>query len=371
MRRIPFMDLGAQRAALRPELEAAGLRALDRGDYILGEDVAAFESEFARWCGVAHAVGVDSGTSALELGLLARGIGPGDEVITAANTFVASAFAITHVGATPVPVDVDAGTALIDPERVREAITPRTRAIMPVHLYGQPADMAAIDAIAREHGLFVLEDACQAHGARDGGVRVGALGDAAAFSFYPSKNLGAHGDGGMFVTDDDELAEQARLLRNYGQREKYRSDIIGANRRLDTIQAAMLRVKLPHLDAWNAMRREHAARFAEALSGSDVGLPVQRPGSEHVWHLYVIRVRDRDAVRAHLADGGIETGIHYPIPLHRQPAYAALSWDASDYPVAEAAAGEILSLPIYPELPADAPRLIAERLASFALPAAA
>ena len=371
MGRLPFMDLAAQREGLRGELEAACLRALERGDYILGEDVTAFEAEFATWCEVDHAIGVDSGTSALELALLARGIGAGDEVILPANTFVATAFAITHAGATPVPVDVDPDTALIDPDRIRAAITARTRAIMPVHLYGQPADMAAITAIAAEHGLFVLEDACQAHGARDGGRRVGGIGDAGAFSFYPAKNLGAQGDGGMLVTNDEEIAERARLLRNYGQRIKYRSDTIGSNRRLDTLQAAMLRVKLPHLDAWNAARREHAARYAEALAGLDVGLPGERTGVEHVWHLYVVRVRDRDAVQEHLAASGIDTGIHYPIPVHRQPAYAGFGWDPSDYPVADADARAIVSLPMYPELPRDAPERVAEALARFALPKAA
>ena len=359
------MDLAAQRAALDPDLENACVAALRRGDYVLGADVAALEEEFAAFCAVRHAVGVDSGTAALELGLLARGIGPGDEVITAANSFVASAFAISNVGATPVFVDVDTVTALIDPGLIEAAITAHTAAIMPVHLYGQPADMVAIREIARRHGLWVIEDACQAHGAREQTARAGTLGDAAAFSFYPAKNLGAHGDGGMLVTNDDEVADRARLLRNYGQRVRYRSDIVGANHRLDTIQAAMLRVKLPHLDDWNAARREHAARYDDALQGLRLVRPVTRDGVQHVWHLYVIRVPERDAVRAQLAEMGIETGIHYPIALHQQPAYASLGYRAGDLPVAEAWAAEVLSLPMYPELPVDVPQRVAQALADY------
>jgi dTDP-4-amino-4,6-dideoxygalactose transaminase len=361
VRRIPFVDLDAQRATLDPALADACLRALWRGDYILGADVRAFEEDWAAFCGVRHAVGVDSGTGALELGLRAVGVGPGDEVITAANTFVATTFAISNVGATPVMVDCDPATYLIDPGRIPEAITARTAAIVPVHLYGQPADMRAIQAIARAYGLRVVEDACQAHGARDGLRRVGSLGDAAAFSFYPAKNLGAQGDGGVLVTDDDDIAEHARLLRNYGQRVKYRSEIIGGNRRLDTIQAAMLRVKLPHLDAWNAARRAHAARYDEALRDLPIVRPVSRSGVEHVWHLYVVRVGGRDAVRRKLAALGVETGVHYPVPIHRQPAYADLVPRAG-LPVADRCAAEILSLPMYAELPEDAPRRVAEAM---------
>jgi len=364
MSRIPFVDLAAQRRALAPALSEACLDSLDRGDYILGRDVLEFEREWAEWTGVRHAIGVDSGTSALELALRAHGIGEGDEVITVANTFVATAFAIYHAGARVVLVDADPVTYLMDPALIEAAITPRTRAIMPVHLYGQPADMDAINAIARGHGLKVIEDACQAHGARAGSFRTGALGDAAAFSFYPGKNLGAQGDGGMLVTDDDEVAERARLLRNYGQRVKYTSEIVGYNRRLDTLQAAMLRVKLPHLDGWNAARREHAARYAEALADLPLVRPVTREGVEHVWHLYVVRVPDRDTVRERLAAEGIETGIHYPVPVHLQPACADLDYLPGSFPVTEAAAAQIVSLPIYPELPEDAPRRVADALAA-------
>jgi dTDP-4-amino-4,6-dideoxygalactose transaminase len=364
MSRTPFVDLAAQRQALAPALAEACLASLDRGDYILGRDVLEFEREWADWTGVRHAIGVDSGTSALELALRAHGIGEGDEVITVANTFVATAFAIYHAGARAVLVDADPVTYLMDPDLIEAAITPRTRAIMPVHLYGQPADMDAINAIARRHGLTVIEDACQAHGARAGSVRVGALGDAAAFSFYPGKNLGAQGDGGMLVTDDDEVAERARLLRNYGQRVKYTSEIVGYNRRLDTLQAAMLRVKLPHLDGWNAARREHAARYDEALADLPLVRPVTREAVEHVWHLYVVRVPGRDAVRERLAAEGIETGIHYPVPVHLQPACADLDYLPGSFPVTEAAAAEIVSLPMYPELPEDAPRRVADVLAA-------
>jgi dTDP-4-amino-4,6-dideoxygalactose transaminase len=361
---IPFVDLAAQRQALAPRLAEACLDSLDRGDYILGRDVELFEREWAAWTGARHAVGVDSGTSALELTLRAHGIGPGDEVITVANTFVATAFAISHAGALPVLVDADPRTYLMDPSGIEAAITPRTAAIMPVHLYGQPADMDAICAIARSHGLLVIEDACQAHGARDRGRPAGTLGDAAAFSFYPGKNLGAQGDGGMLVTDDDEVAERARLLRNYGQRVKYTSQIVGYNRRLDTLQAAMLRVKLPHLDDWNDRRRTHALRYDEALAELPLVRPATRDGVEHVWHLYVVRVPSRELIRERLAREGIQTGIHYPVPVHLQPAYGALGHSRGSFPVTEAAADEVLSLPMYPELPEHAPRRVAEALAA-------
>jgi dTDP-4-amino-4,6-dideoxygalactose transaminase len=358
-----FVDLAAQRAALAPALEDACLEALRRGDYILGSDVEALEQEFADYCGVAHAVGVDSGTSALELAVRACGIGPGDEVITVANTFIATAFAISHAGATPVLVDAEPETCNIDPSAIESAITPRTKAIMPVHLYGQPAEMESIIAIAQAHGLAVIEDACQAHGARIGERRAGSFGDLAAFSFYPGKNLGAQGDGGMVVTNDDHLSQRLRSLRNYGApTDKYRSEEIGYNRRLDTIQAAMLRVKLPHLDSWNEARRWHAARYHEALSGLDVVRPVARPGVEHVWHLYVVRVEERDEVRSRLAAAGIETGIHYPVPVHLQPAFAHLGYAPGSFPVTEHYADRILSLPMYPELPGEAITRVAQAL---------
>lgn len=360
MRRLPFVDLAAQRAALTPALQVACVRAIERGDHVLGADVEAFEREWAGWCGVRHAVGVDSGTSAIELALRACGVGPGDEVVTVANTFVATAFAITHVGATPVLVDAEPDTWTIDVGKIAAAITPRTRAIVPVHLYGGLCDMAPLLALAREHGLAVVEDACQAHGAQERGRRAGTFGDAAAFSFYPAKNLGALGDGGMVVTGDDAIADRCRVLRNYGQRVKYRSDELGFNRRLDTLQAAMLRVKLPHLDGWNAARRRHAEAYDAALEHLPVVRPRLRDGVEGVWHLYAIRVRDRDRVREALGAEGIETGIHYPVPVHLQGAYAGAAWHTGDFPVSERLSEETLSLPMYPELPAGA----AERVAS-------
>jgi dTDP-4-amino-4,6-dideoxygalactose transaminase len=360
MRRLPFVDLAAQRAALTPALQAACMRAIERGDHVLGADVEAFEREWAEWCGVRHAVGVDSGTSAIELALRACGVGPGDEVVTVANTFVATAFAITHVGATPVLVDAQPDTWTIDVGKIAAALTPRTRAIVPVHLYGGLCDMAPLLALAREHGLAVVEDACQAHGATERGRRAGAFGDAAAFSFYPAKNLGALGDGGMVVTSDDTIADRCHVLRNYGQRVKYHSDELGFNRRLDTLQAAMLRIKLPHLDGWNAARRRHAEAYDAALEGLPLVRPRLRDGVEGVWHLYAIRVRERDRVREALGAEGIETGIHYPVPVHLQGAYAGGPWRAGDFPVSERLSEETLSLPMYPELPARA----ADRVAS-------
>ena len=360
--RLPFIDLAAQRSALGGDLERACLDALTRGDYILGPDVAAFEEEFARFCGVAHGVGVDSGTSALELSLRGLGIGPGDEVITAASTFVATTLAIAHTGARAILVDVDPSTYTIDPRAVAAAIGPMTRAIVPVHLYGQCADMEALLALARRKGLAVVEDACQAHGARHRGERAGSLGDAAAFSFYPSKNLGAAGDGGIVVTRDALLADRVRMLRNYGQRRKHHSEIVGHNRRLDTLQAAMLRVKLPHLDAWNAARRAHAASYDEALGAAPVIRPAVAAENEPVWHLYVIRVDDRDTVRARLAEHGIETGVHYPVPVHLQPSHRSLGHGPGDFPISERLAEEGVSLPMYPELPTNAADRVAAAL---------
>jgi dTDP-4-amino-4,6-dideoxygalactose transaminase len=356
---IPFVDLAAQHAALSGELAAAQAASLCRCDWILGEDVVEFERSFAAACGVAHAIGVDSGTSALELALRACGIGTGDEVVTAANTFMATVLAILHVGAQPVLVDVDVDTATLDHERFQAAITRRTRAVVPVHLYGHPADMDPIVAVARERRLRVIEDACQAHGARYHGRPVGSLGDLGAFSFYPSKNLGALGDGGAVVTDDDELADAVRLLRHYGQREKHRHVVVGYNRRLDTLQAAFLRVKLPRLAGWNERRRAHAGRYEAALADTGVVTPVAAPYAESAWHLYVIRTTDRDDLAQALTAEGIGTGIHYPTPPHLQPALAGLFGPAGSFPATEELAGSILSLPMYPELPVWAPDAVA------------
>jgi dTDP-4-amino-4,6-dideoxygalactose transaminase len=355
---VPFVDLGAQQSALAEELGAVFDDALLRTDWILGNDVDAFEREFAAYSDVGFGVGTDSGLSAIELILRAAGIGPGDEVITAANTFVATLFAISHTGATPVLVDIDRATYNVDPNQVEAAVTARTRAIIPVHLYGQPADMDALRDIAEREDLLLVEDACQAHGARYKGRRAGSLAHAAAFSFYPSKNLGAFGDGGMAVTDDPALRDNLLSLRNYGQAEKYVHERKAFNRRLDTLQAAILRVKLAHLDFWNERRREHAAAYERLLTSAEVELPSVPRGVEPVWHLYVIRVRGRDRIRSALAKQHIQTGIHYPIPTHLQPAYGDLGYRRGSFPVTEAAADEILSLPMYPELePAQVERV--------------
>jgi dTDP-4-amino-4,6-dideoxygalactose transaminase len=364
-KKVPFVDLSAQYTAIADEMNDAILQVVQDSGFILGRDVGLFEEEFAAFCQAQCAVGVDSGTSALELALRACGIGPGDEVITAANTFIATALAISCTGATPVLVDVDPRTYTMDVSSLERAISTRTRAIIPVHLYGQPADMDPILEIARQRDLIVIEDACQAHGARYKGRRVGSLGHAAAFSFYPAKNLGAYGDGGMVVTNDEQVAESVRMLRNYGQREKYHHVVRGYNRRLDTLQAAVLRVKLQHLDAWNAARRQHARLYGELLAHSPVAVPVEPNYAESVYHLYVIRVEDRDGVSAYLRDKGIATGIHYPIPIHLQPAYRDLGYEEGCFPVTEACAGQILSLPMYAELTPGAVEYVAEAIRDF------
>lgn len=349
-RQIPFVDLLAQYETIADEVQRAISHVLHTTDFILGRDVALFEEEFAAYCEASYAVGVDSGTAALELALRACDVGPGDEVITVANTFIASAFAITHAGATPVLVDIDPQTSMMDVAAVERAITPRTKAIIPVHLYGHPVDMDPLLAIAARHGLAVIEDACQAHGARYKGRRVGSLGHMAAFSFYPGKNLGAYGDGGAVVTNDSWLAERVRMLRNYGQREKYHHVEIGYNRRLDTLQAAVLRVKLRHLDAWNAARRTHAQRYRELLADTPLALPAEADYAEAVYHLYVVRTRNRDELRAALHEQGVASGIHYPVPVHLQEAYQSLGYTQGCFPVTEQHAREIVSLPMYAEL---------------------
>ncbi len=348
--KVPFVDLQAQYAAIGPDVEEAIRGVLERADFILGSEVAGFEEDFARYVGVRHAVGVGSGLAALELALRAHDLGPGDEVITAANTFIATILAIMAVGARPVLADVDPATYNLDPGRLEAAITSRTRAILPVHLYGQPADMGPILAVARRHHLLVIEDAAQAHGASYDGKRAGAWGDIAAFSFYPAKNLGAYGDGGLVATNDADTAEKIRRLRNYGERTKYHHVIRGTNSRLDTLQAAVLRLKLRHLDEWNAARREHAAAYHSLLKGLPVLRPETHPKAVHVFHLYVVQVENRDAVQESLRANGIATGIHYPIPAHLQEACANLGYRQGQFPVTERAATRILSLPMYAEL---------------------
>ncbi len=347
---VPFVDLSAQYNVISEEINAAIAQVLRQNDFILGKAVGQFEEEFASYCEARYAVGVDSGTSALELALRVFGIGPGDEVITTANTFIATTLAISYTGATPVLVDADPKTYNMDVACLEEALTERTKAVIPVHLYGQPADMGPILGVARKHSLIVIEDACQAHGARYKGKRVGTLGDAAAFSFYPGKNLGAYGDGGAVVTNDEHVADSLKMLRNYGSREKYVHDVKGFNRRLDTLQAAVLRVKLKYLDQWNAARREHAREYERRLAGSNIITPKAADYAEPNWHLYVILAQQRDALKRELAQQGIATGIHYPIPIHLQAAYPELGYPPGKFPVAERAAREGLSLPMYAEL---------------------
>ena len=350
---VPFLDLHAGYAEVRDDLDAAYRRVMESGWYIGGEEVEAFEAEFADYCGAEHGVGVGNGLDALHLVLKAYGVGPGDEVIVPSNTFVATWLAVTYTGATPVPVEPDPATYNLDPDRLAEAVTSRTKAVMPVHLYGLPADLDAVLEVARAHGLRVVADAAQAHGARYHGQRVGSLGDAAGFSFYPGKNLGAFGDAGAVTTDDADLADRVRVLRNYGSREKYRNEVVGHNSRLDPLQAAFLRVKLTHLDAWNARRAEIAARYLDGLEGlDDLTLPHVPDGAESAWHLFVVRHPERDRLQAALAADGIQTLIHYPVPPHRQPAYADLGMDDGRFPIAEAVHREVLSLPIGPHLDA-------------------
>jgi len=364
---VPFVDLAAQYRAIEGEISEAVSKVLREGDFILGREVSLFEEEFAAFCEAKWAVGVDSGTSALELALRAYEIGPGDEVITAANTFIASALAISHAGATPVLVDVDADTYTIDVAAIEKAITPRTKAIIPIHLYGHPADMDPILQLAQRHGLVVIEDACQAHGARYKGRRTGSLGHAAAFSFYPGKNLGAYGDGGAVVTSDAAVAKRLAMLRNYGQKEKYQHMFRGFNRRLDTLQAAVLRTKLKRLDEWNEARRQHAKSYSRLLAQSGFVVPRASAVCESVWHLYVIRIDQRDALKEHLATRGISAGIHYPIPIHLQPAYRDLGHQPGDFPVTEEYSRQILSLPMYAELTPDILRRVAETAGEFAV----
>lgn len=363
---IPFVDLAAQHRALRPELDAVIGAAFDSGRFVLGETVEAFEREFAAYCGVRHAVGVGSGTGALHLALLAAGVGPGHEVVTVPLTFVATVAAICYTGARPVFVDVDPRTFTLDVEALEAAVTPRTRAIVPVHLYGQAADMDPILTVARRHGLAVVEDAAQAHGARYRGRPVGGLGDLGCFSFYPSKNLGACGEGGIVVTSSDEHAEVLRRLRDHGQARKYEHLLIGYNERLDALQAAVLRVKLRHLPEWNRRRQALAALYDSLLQGAGVQTPEVAAGRDHVYHLYVVRSAHREALQRSLAARGVGTGIHYPVPVHLQPAFRSLGHDPGDFPVAEACAQSVLSLPMYPELSPPQVEEVAAAVHAFA-----
>jgi len=347
---VPYYDLKAQYAALRDELLAALDRIAQSSAFVLGEEVARFEGEFAALCQARHCVALNSGTSALHLALLAAGVGPGDEVVTSANTFIATAESITYTGARPVFVDIDAATANIDPAAIEPAITPRTKAIVPVHLYGRPADMDGVLKVARNHGLPVIEDACQAHGATFRGRRVGALGLAGVFSFYPSKNLGAYGEGGALTTDDDGVATLARSLRSHGETSRYAHDRVGYNYRMDGFQGAVLRIKLRHLEEWTVRRRAIAHRYRSLLERARVEIPEDRPDADCVYHLFVVYVDDRDAVRAELEARGVGTAIHYPIPVHLQPAYADHGYRPGSLPATERAAGRVLSMPLFPEM---------------------
>ncbi|UCG53154.1 MAG: DegT/DnrJ/EryC1/StrS family aminotransferase [Candidatus Latescibacterota bacterium] len=350
---IPFVDLKAQYKTIKEEIDRAVFEVIESTQFIGGKKLETFETNFARYTDAGYAVGASSGTSALHLAFTALDIGKGDEVITASNTFIATTEAITHTGATPVLVDVDDDTLTIDPEKVEMAITDRTKAIVPVHLYGQSADMDAIREIARRHSLKIVTDAAQAHGASLNGSRKAIQGDATCFSFYPGKNLGAYGEAGMIVTDDGDLADRMRRLGNHGSADKYTHTEVGFNYRLDAIQAAILDVKLEHLDEWNNRRRSRAKRYDEGLRDRPVRLVPEGPGRHHVYHLYVVRTADRDRLSEELRKKGIATGIHYPVPLHLQKAHADLGSGKGTFPVAERAAKEILSLPMYAELTDD------------------
>jgi dTDP-4-amino-4,6-dideoxygalactose transaminase len=362
--RIPLVNLARQHESLREEIRAAVDRAVGDGDFILGRELELFENEFAAYCGVRHCVGVGNGLDALTLTLRGLGVGRGDEVITVANTFIATALAIRQVGATPVLADHDPQSFCIDPRRLAACVTSRTRAIIPVHLYGHPADMDAVSAFAREHGLAVIEDACQAHGARYKGVRCGSIGSAAAFSFYPGKNLGGLGDGGAVVTNDDNLAHWLRAARNYGATEKYRHMVQGVNSRLDTIQAAVLRVKLRHLDEWNTRRRAVAVMYRSMLADTGLALPGEAEGVEHVYHLFVVRAPQRDALRDRLMEAGIGAGVHYPTPLHRQVALSGACMTPAALRYSESYCDELLSLPICPFIRDEECTYVAEKLVS-------
>ena len=348
---VPFVDLSSQLQALDQPLRAAIDRVLDSCAFAGGPEVEAFETAFAEFCETRFCIGVGSGTGALELLLRAADIGPGDEVILPVNTFVADAEAVLFAGATPVFVDIDEDTALIDPDAVAAAVTGQTAAILPVHLYGQTVAMSSLQSLAAAKGLMLIEDACQAHGARRENRRAGSLGDAAAFSFYPSKNLGALGDAGCVTTNDRALAERLRMLRDHGSRERYVHELLGRTDRMDGIQAAVLGVKLTHLDEWNSRRRDLAAHYLRELSAVDgVRCLKEQDGGEHVFHLFVVRVAERDRIRQALSDIGVATGVHYPLPLHIQPCCAHLGYSEGEFPVAEKLASEILSLPMFPEL---------------------
>jgi len=348
--KVPYFDLKEQYRDLRDEIREAMDRVCNKAAFILGEEVDQFEQAFAEYCGVKHCVGLNSGTSALHLALLAAGIGPGDEVITTANTFIATAEAICYTGATPVFADIDAATANIDPARIEAAMTKRTRAIIPVHLYGRPVNLDAITIIASDHGLLLIEDACQAHGARYGAKRAGGFGHSAAFSFYPGKNLGAYGEGGALTTNDDEVAKLVRALRSHGETTRYVHKYVGYNYRMDGFQAAVLNVKLKHLDEWTSKRQAFSSLYRELLADARVELPQDDPDADCVYHLFVAYVKDRDAVRGALEERGVQTAVHYPIPVHLQEGLAHLGYKKGSLSNTESACDRVLSMPLFPEM---------------------
>lgn len=359
---IPFVDLQAQYRSIKEEVDAAIGRVLENASFVLGREVASFEDSFAEYTGARFCVGVSNGTAAIQLALMACGIGAGDEVIVPANTFFATAEAVSTAGATPVFVDADPVSYTIDVRQIESRITPRTRAVIPVHLYGQPADLDPILEIAARRNLIVIEDAAQAHGALYEGRRVGTFGSAACFSFYPGKNLGAYGEGGAVVTGDEEIARAVRRLRDHGSERKYHHDVIGYNFRLEGIQGAVLSVKLPFLDSWNALRREHAAAYNKLLAGADLMLPQEMSYARHVYHLYVVQAEERDELQKDLAEAGVQTGIHYPVPIHLQPAYAFLGYGRGSFPVTEGQASRVLSLPMFPELTDEQISIVAKSI---------
>jgi dTDP-4-amino-4,6-dideoxygalactose transaminase len=364
---VPMVDLKAQYARIKPEVDAAVAGVIESAHFIKGEDCALFEREFAAYCGAAHAVGMANGTDALVVALRAYGVGPGDEVVTVANTFIATGEAIFLNGARPVFVDVDPVTFTMDPSQVEKAITPRTKVILPVHLYGHPADMGPITEVAMRHGIPVLEDAAQAHGAEHEGRRAGTLGHAACFSFYPGKNLGAYGDAGCVVTDDRDFAARVRQIANHGGgANKYDNVVVGMNSRLDTLQAAILRVKLRHLEVWNGERLERVHAYTRALAGvPGIVVPRERAGAKSAWHLFTVRATDREGLQKHLAAEGVGTAVHYPRPIHLQPAMAAAGGRPGDLPVSERLSREVLSFPLYPELPLDTVARIAAGVRAY------
>jgi dTDP-4-amino-4,6-dideoxygalactose transaminase len=350
---IPFVDLKTQYNSIKDEINAAVLKVLDSTQFVLGDEVAAFEQEFAAYCEAEHAIAVNTGTSALHLALLAAGIGAGDEVITIPFTFIATTAAISYTGAKPVFVDIDPVSYTMDVSQIEAAITEKTKAILPVHLYGQPADLDPILEIARRHNLVVIEDAAQAHGARYKGKRVGGLADIGCFSFYPGKNLGAYGEGGGVITNNPEYDRKIRMLRDWGQGKRYHHVVLGYNYRMDGIQGAILRVKLRYLNDWTAARQAHAAQYDQLLSNTGLKTPVVMPYAQHVYHVYAVRTPERAQLQAKLTEQGVQTGIHYPIPVHLQAAYSELGHKAGDFPHSEAAANEVLSLPMYAELTSE------------------